>query len=234
VDITTVLKTPAAPTPVSTEPTGKGKTALGKDDFLKLLVTQLKHQDPLEPSKPEEMAAQLAQFSSLEQLVNLNQELSGLADSSAITTLAQKANVGASLIGRHVIAKSDSLTVVAGQPTALTFQVGGSGGRAALRVLDKSGKEVATQDLGTVGAGRQRFVIDPGTVAPGEYTYEVAVVGEDGTPADVTTYSDGVVDSVQFEGGNLTVRAGNLSFTLDQIVEIDSASSPSTTESSQP
>ena len=232
-DITPVLKTPAAPTPIGAEPTGKGKQVMGKDDFLKLLVTQLKHQDPLEPSKPEEMAAQLAQFSSLEQLVNLNQELSGLADTSAITTLAQKTNVGASLIGRHVIAKSDSLTVVGGQPTSLTFQVGGSGGHAALRVLDKSGKEVATQDLGTVGAGRQRFVIDPGTVAPGEYTYEVAVVGEDGTPADVTTYSDGVVDSVQFEGGNLTVRAGNLSFTLDQIVEID-APSPSTTESSQP
>ena len=64
--------------------------------------------------------------------------------------------------------------------------------------------------------------------------YEVAVVGEDGTPADVTTYSDGVVDSVQFEGGNLIVRAGNLSFTLDKIVEITSAGSPSTTESSQP
>jgi flagellar basal-body rod modification protein FlgD len=232
-DVTTVLKTPAAPTPISTAPTGKGKDVLGKDDFLKLLVTQLKHQDPLEPSKPEEMAAQLAQFSSLEQLVNLNEALSGQAEASAITTLAQKANVGASLIGRHVVARSNSLTVVADQPTSLTFQVGGSGGRAALRVLDKNGQEVATQDLGTVSAGRQRFVIDPGSVAPGEYTYEVAVVGEDGTPADVTTYSDGVVDSVQFEGGNLTVRAGNLTFTLDQIVEID-ASSPSTTESSQP
>lgn len=233
-DITPVLKTPAAPTPVSTEPTGKGKEVLGKDDFLKLLVTQLKHQDPLEPSKPEEMAAQLAQFSSLEQLVNLNEALSPLAESSAITSLAQKANVGASLIGRHVLAKSDGLTVVDGQPTAVTFQVGGSGGRAALRVVDRNGQEVATQDLGTLGAGRQRFVIDPGTIAPGEYTYEVAVIGEDGTPADVTTYADGVVDSVQFEGGNLTIRAGNLTFTLDQIVEINSAGSPSTTESSQP
>jgi flagellar basal-body rod modification protein FlgD len=180
------------------------------------------------------MAAQLAQFSSLEQLVNLNEALSPLAEGSAITQLAQKANIGASLIGRHVLAKSDGLTVVDGQPTAVTFQVGGSGGRAALRVLDQNGQEVATQDLGTLGAGRQRFVIDPGTVAPGEYTYEVAVIGEDGTPADVTTYADGVVDSVQFEGGNLTIRAGNLTFTLDQIVEINSAGSPSTTESSQP
>ena len=144
---------------------------------------------------------------------------------------------------RHAFRPSSRLGAAFVRPRAAFARAGagvrqtgaalGSGGRAALRVLDKSGKEVATQDLGTVGAGRQRFVIDQGTVAPGEYTYEVAVIGEDGTPADVTTYSDGVVDSVQFEGGNLTIRAGNLSFTLDQIVEINSAPSPSTTESPQ-
>jgi flagellar hook assembly protein FlgD len=111
--------------------------------------------------------------------------------------------------------------------------VGGSGGRAALRVLDSVGREVATQDLGALRPGRQKFTVEADKVPPGEYTYEVAVVGEDGTPADVTTYSDGVVDSVQFEGGNLIVRAGNLSFTLDKIVEITSAASPSTTESAQ-
>ena len=227
---TPVLKTPAAPTPVSTTPTGKGKESLGKDDFLKLLVSQLKNQDPMNPQDPQAMSAQLAQFSSLEQLVNLNQLLSGQAESTALTTLAQKTNVGASLIGKHVLAASDRLTVVDGQPTGVTFNVGGSGGRAALRVLDATGREVAVQDLGTLGAGRQRFVIEAGKVPPGQYQYEVAVVGADGTPADVTTYSDGVVDSVQFEGGNLTVRAGNLSFTLDQIVEITSAASPSTTE----
>jgi flagellar basal-body rod modification protein FlgD len=227
---TPVLKTPAAPTPVSTTPTGKGKESMGKDDFLKLLVTQLKNQDPMNPQDPQAMSAQLAQFSSLEQLVNLNQLLSGQAESTALTTLAQKTNVGAALIGKHVLADSNQLTVADGQPAAVTFTVGGSGGRAALRVLDATGREVAVQDLGTLAAGRQRFVVEAGKVPPGQYTYEVAVVGADGTPADVTTYSDGVVDSVQFEGGNLTVRAGNMSFTLDQIVEITSAASPSTTE----
>ncbi|HYC32232.1 MAG TPA: flagellar hook assembly protein FlgD [Gemmatimonadales bacterium] len=233
IDTTPVLKTPARPTEVGTTSSGKSKEAMGKDDFLKLLVTQLKHQDPMNPSKPEEFSAQLAQFSSLEQLVNLNELLTAQAEANGMSALALKTSVGAGLIGRHVLATSNGLTVTAGQPTAVTFGVGGEGGRAALRVLDQYGREVAVQDLGTLGAGRQRFVIEADKIKPGPYTYEVAVIGSDGTPADVTTYAEGVVDGVQFAGGNLTVRAGNQTFTLDQIVEIDN-SSPTSTETDQP
>jgi flagellar basal-body rod modification protein FlgD len=232
-DTTPVLKTPARATELPSTTVGKGKESMGKDDFLKLLVTQLKHQDPMSPAKPEEFSAQLAQFSSLEQLVNLNELLTAQAEATGMSALALKTSVGASLIGRHVLATSDALAVTAGQPVAVTFNVGGQGGRAALRVLDQYGREAATQDLGTLGAGRQRFVIEADKLKPGQYTYEVAVIGSDGTPADVTTYADGVVDGVQFAGGNLTVRAGNQTFTLDEIVEIDN-SSPSSPESDQP
>ena len=51
------------------------KAALGKNEFLKLLVAQMKHQDPLNPTGGDQMAAQLAQFSSLEQLQNINASL---------------------------------------------------------------------------------------------------------------------------------------------------------------
>jgi flagellar basal-body rod modification protein FlgD len=76
---------------------------LDKDDFLKILVTQLKYQDPTKPMEDKEFIAQMAQFSSLEQMTNMSSEFSEL---SATLKSSQAMN----LIGREVeIAKGDSL-----------------------------------------------------------------------------------------------------------------------------
>src|SRR5262245_45312066 len=75
---------------------------LGKDDFFKIMVTQMQHQDPLKPYQNEEMAAQMAQFTALEQMMNVNSNLEKL-------TQAQQPlhNMGAAnLIGKYVTADS--------------------------------------------------------------------------------------------------------------------------------
>jgi len=72
--------TAALPGSTATSPGG----ALGKNAFLKMLITQLKNQDPLNPMQGDQMASQLAQFSSLEQLTSLNQTLSGEKDAQGL------------------------------------------------------------------------------------------------------------------------------------------------------
>ncbi len=107
----------------------KDKTSLGKDDFLKLLVGQLRHQDPLEPSKDTEFIGQMAQFSALEQQSNTAQSTSQIADQ-----LSRSGALG--LIGRTV-SYTDAEKVT---QTGIVKQVDiGADGKALLTVGTATG-----------------------------------------------------------------------------------------------
>ena len=91
---------------------------LSKDAFLRLLITQLRYQDPLQPMQDREFIAQMAQFSSLEQMQNLNASLDSLR-------LMQAASQAASLIGREVTLLSPSGTdTITGIVESVTFNLG--------------------------------------------------------------------------------------------------------------
>jgi len=98
---TAITGTAAAQTSATkTEPTN----ALGQDAFLKILVTQMKHQDPMEPLKDTEFIGQMAQFTSLEQLTNLNKTMSQFVTNQSTSSLADYAH----LIGTSVKWQSDT------------------------------------------------------------------------------------------------------------------------------
>ncbi len=111
------LSAPAAPTqsPITQ---GVGEATLGKEEFLQLLVAQLKNQDPLNPSRPEEMAAQLAQFTSVEQLININEQMS--SQSAANEAMAAALNNTAAV---SVIRKSSGAWMVPSKPRIISAAV---------------------------------------------------------------------------------------------------------------
>lgn len=193
---------------------------IDKNAFLKLLVTQLEHQDPMDPSSPEQFAAQLAQFSSLEQLTNLNSLLTAQATSSAQNTLATTTSLGASLVGRDVLAAGNQVAVDASGHAAVTVDIGGKGGSASLTLKDADGNVVASKSLGSVDGGRQHLSADLSDVPAGTYSYQVTVADSNGASQPVTTYSGGTVESVSFQDGSIVLHAGGLSLTLDQLAEI--------------
>lgn len=237
---------PAQPTQPTTSPTGKGKSALGKDDFLKLLVTQLRNQDPINPQKPEEFSAQLAQFSSLESMQNIEKVLQSQVDAGGLNTLAMKADLGASFIGRKVMAAGNKIEAKDGDKPDVTVDIGTGGGKTTLTIYDASGKEVATRNLGWQEAGRR--TLSAGDLEPGSYTYKVTVTGAGGSDIPVQTYTSGIVDGVSFQNGTVILKAGGISFPLDNVVEVERVPAgasilaavtgarvlPSTTESVQP
>ena len=142
----------------------KDNSALGKDAFLQLLVTQMKYQDPLDPQDNGEYLAQLAQFSALEQMTNV---ADGLGDvSKLVSNIDTSVLVGqlSSMIGKDVQWSVDSISTDAdGKATTTTTKMEGtvtgvsiSDGSPTI-IASANGKtyQVAIGDISRIGEGRQ-------------------------------------------------------------------------------
>lgn len=197
---------------------------MGKDDFLKMLVAQLKHQDPMNPMEGQEFAAQLAQFSSVEQLVQLNEQYETQAASTAALAESLANNGALSTIGRTVLAVGDAVEVPATDAAGaqVTFGVGDAGGRATLTVYDAEGTEVGSRALGFVGGGTQTATLGDAAsgLAPGVYTYAVKVTDAKGAEVPVTTFVSGTVDGVRYSSSGAQLTAGALTIGVGTIVQV--------------
>jgi flagellar basal-body rod modification protein FlgD len=197
---------------------------LGKDEFIKLLVAQMTHQDPLAPSDGQQMASQLAQFSSVEQLMNIGTKLDaqGTANGGLVTAVNNSAAM--SLLGKTVTATSDKITVGGTKPTsAVVVDVPSQGGTLQLTITDSTGKVVKTVDLGTKSGGSQRFALGDYTKDLPAGTYGVAVASASGGEKAVklTTMVTALVDGVRFGTNGAVVTSGDRTFPINTIAAID-------------
>ena len=197
---------------------------LGKDEFIQLLVAQLRNQDPLNPSRPEEFASQLAQFSSLEQMLNISESVNSMAVANAALANEIRAGSALSAIGQKVQALGDKLVIGEDPGEAeVTFGVGGTGGAAVLRVFTLDGREVGTRDLGAIDAGQTTIKLGAAAegLAPGVYRYEVEVTAG-GEPVPVQTLTTATITGVRFGGplGPVLTTAEGLEIPLPDIREI--------------
>lgn len=199
--------------------------SLDKSAFLRLLVTQMKHQDPLAPTGNDEMAAQLAQFSSLEQLQTMNTTLTGQAGANAalIATIQSSAAIG--MLGKTVMASGDAVVLPAGaDPTTVpvSFNVRGASGQGTLSIMDAGGSVVGTRPLGLLNAGP--LTVDLGAAATGlpegTYTYAVNVTSPAGTVTPATTYTVAQVDSVQSTASGPVLVSGPLLIPFSSVIAI--------------
>ncbi|WP_319240739.1 flagellar hook assembly protein FlgD [uncultured Propionivibrio sp.] len=141
--------------------------------FLKLLVTQLRNQDPLNPMDNAEFTSQLAQINTVTGIEKLNTTLSSLVTSLASTQAEQ----AATMIGKHVMVPGSELTLSSGAAYG-AINLDGKADSVTVSILDSKGNVVKTEDLGAQSAGVVDFAwdgkIDSETTAPdGTYTFKV-------------------------------------------------------------
>ncbi|NJN50889.1 MAG: flagellar hook assembly protein FlgD [Gammaproteobacteria bacterium] len=135
---------------------------LGKNQFLELMITQLKHQDPLNPAQNEDFIAQLAQFSSLEGIENLNKSVDSMATAMRATVTME----AAALVGRSVLVPTDR-TFMQGANLVGSVNVTESTSNLVVEVSSPSGELIRRIDVGPAAVGANRFLWD-GLDASGE------------------------------------------------------------------
>lgn len=143
---------------------GAGNSELGKDAFLKLLVTQLKNQDPENPMDGQQMIAQLAQLTQVEKLTDISDKLS---DSSS--------NSLAGYLGTQIVTDASSLEVAGGSAGSIRFEMSSNATNVKAQIIDASGEVVGEKDLGVVEAGKHTVNLAGLPVNDG--TYSVKVTG---------------------------------------------------------
>lgn len=198
----------------------QGPSTLGKEDFLKLLIIQLQYQDPFSPLENQEFMAQLAQFSSLEQLQNVNSNL----QANFLLTQSLNNSLATNLIGKRVIALGNEAYLSGDEGEEITFDLSEDAG-VTVEIYDTEGNLVRTLKGGALSSGRNQIHwdgndSDGNSLPAGNYSFEVKATNSDNNPVDVTTYSTGLVTGIKFEGGNAVLMLGDQEVNLSEIIEI--------------
>jgi len=183
------------------------KTDGAQDRFLKLLVTQMQNQDPLNPMENAEVTSQIAQINTVTGIDKLNTSVTSMSDRLANAQSIQ----ATSMIGRHVLAAGTQVEFDgAGAP--LTFDLPERAATVNVNVVDDKGATLFTEELRGQASGRHVVAWD-GTrkdstekAAAGVYTLRVEAVDSKGAQINTTTYGYARVGSVTLDNGGVTVN----------------------------
>ena len=198
-----------------TEQKNAPKNTMDKNDFLTLFVTQLQQQDPLNPQDGTEMAAQLAQFNSLEQMMNVNTTLQSLVSAQENSKKLQFLNY----VGKEVSVDGGKIALNNGEINDVSFYSDRELGRSTMVVKDSNGQEVFKKELGVLGAGKHKLTWDGNGSdgkrrADGIYSVEVKAMSGNGDPIQVAMNSSVKIKGVDLvqDGNNLYTDIGPINF----------------------
>jgi flagellar basal-body rod modification protein FlgD len=188
--------------------------------FLNLLITQLKNQDPLNPTDANQMTAQLSQISTVSGIEKLNASMEKLMGSYAGTQNMQ----AAAMIGKTVLTAGSDLDLISGKAVG-GVNLSGQADKVTVSIRDAAGKLVQTQNLGAQPAGVLNFVWDGKSdtgesLASGKFTFSVdAALGDN--KVEVSALQAGMVNAVTFGKDGLSMQlANNKSVNYQDILQI--------------
>jgi flagellar basal-body rod modification protein FlgD len=202
-----------------------GTQLLGKDDFMQLLIVKLQNQDPLKPMEDEDFIAQLASFSSLEQMNNIAGAVSQANDLSFLQMQALNNAMAAGFVGKDVKASYSTIFVEEGATPRISYTLEQHAEQVTIRIKGSDGQTVATLKESNVGVGPHTVEWDGrdslgNKVASGEYTIAIEAVGATGETVSPKLSLVGTVDAVIYRDGLSYLRVGDMEIPLGDITAI--------------
>ncbi|MCE5284116.1 MAG: hypothetical protein LLG93_18685 [Deltaproteobacteria bacterium] len=204
----------------SSSSTTSSTKSLGKEDFMKLLLAQLKNQDPLEPMGGTEFATQLAQFSSLEQLTNMNTELANQGVNQMTMGYAQSVN----MIGKEAIVRNGNAITADGM-VDLNYQLASDASSVSISIYDESGSLVKTIEGTGLTAGLNTTTLDCTDMAKGNYTFLVSATDISGQSVTASTMISGLVTAAHFKNNTISLTVNGKEVALSDVVSIKQSES---------
>ena len=207
---------------------GESENALSQlsknsDTFLKLLTTQLQHQDPLSPQDPTQFTSQLVQFTGVEQAIKTNQKLDKLIESFSSSGIGQ----ALSYIGHTIEAKGDRTELVQGRGS-VAYSLDKAAESAQIAITDSAGALVSVFK-GTTAQGLNRLdwkgVDSNGKALPdGSYGYTVIARDKNGNDLPAVTRTVGVVEGAEPDAkGNINLSVAGRIVPVSDVLAIRDA-----------
>lgn len=206
-------------------PTGAQKE-LGQEDFLRLFVTKLRYQDPMSPMQDEAFIAQLAEFSSLQQLTALNENFEASIRWDVINNQTINNSVAAQLIGRQVVANLSELRLTEENAPKLSFELSEFASSIEIEIVDAAGETIRTIKESQLPSGRNDVVWDgnneDGERAPeGSYTVTITATDANGESFNTSLSITGIITGVVYRGGIAFLKIDGTEVALGDVEEIN-------------
>jgi flagellar basal-body rod modification protein FlgD len=205
--------------------TAPAQGTLGKDDFLKLMISQLKYQDPMSPMDGTQFASQLAQFSSLEQLSNLNTNVENSINANYVLTQSINNTMSATLIGKDVKLSGPNIQYASQSNIQLGYNLPANAETAQLNIYDSQGNIVKTINNVATTSGDHKlswdFTDNSGNKVPvGAYTFDIKAkdVGQNNMTS--TYFKYGTIDGIKFSDSGSQLMIDGAAYSLSDIAEI--------------
>ncbi len=210
--------------PVNGSPKDKNNV-MGKDDFLKLMLTQMRNQDPLNPMESAEFAAQLAQFTSVEQLMNLNDAMKTSLDANYLLSQSINNTLAATLIGKEAKLDSTEFRYTGQEQQTLGYNLSTNAKSVTVKIYDESGAVVRVLENVSGNAGDNKlswdFTDNKGDKVPnGKYRFEVTATDYNGNAINVSSFLFGKIDGVRFTELGTKLIVNGVEYNLADITEI--------------